>query len=109
MKTWTNNPFQDKHHPNTTGQAQRYETTSVFLPSHVDGPTAQRRQQTKAAYGLQRLLVDEKSRTKAILKPGEWKSLTIDHVRIRPGAADQGAIVRWIFEEFLRVRSSGRN
>ena len=56
-------------------------------------------------YGLQRLLVDEKSRPKAILKPGEWKSLTSDHVRVQTGTADQIAIVRWIFEEFLRVKS----
>src|SRR6266481_10178855 len=47
-------------------------------------------------YGLQRLLVDEKSRPKAILKPGEWKSLTSDHVRVQTGTADQIAIVRWI-------------
>src|SRR5262249_18411633 len=44
-------------------------------------------------------------RPKAILKPGEWKSLTSEHVRVQPGSADQIAIVRWIFEEFVRVKS----
>jgi DNA invertase Pin-like site-specific DNA recombinase len=36
-------------------------------------------------YGLQRLLVDEKSRPKAILKPGEWKSLTSGMSELEPG------------------------
>lgn len=56
------------------------------------------------SYGLQRLLVDEKSRSKTILKPGEWKSLISEHVKVIPGAADEIATVRWIFEEFARVK-----
>ncbi|WP_275189087.1 recombinase family protein [Bradyrhizobium sp. CSA112] len=56
-------------------------------------------------YGLQRLLVDEKSRPKTILKPGEWKSLISEHVKVLPGTPDETAIVRWIFEEFARVKS----
>jgi Recombinase len=56
-------------------------------------------------YGLQRLLVDEKSRPKTILKPGEWKSLISEHVKVLPGTPDEAAIIRWIFEEFARVKS----
>ena len=56
-------------------------------------------------HDLERLVVDEKSQQKGILKPGKYKNLISDHVRVRPGTADERAAIRWIFEEFVRGRS----
>lgn len=58
----------------------------------------------KVGYGLVRELVDEKERSKGILKKGDHKYLTTDHVRVRPGDARELAIVRWIFNRFLEVK-----
>jgi DNA invertase Pin-like site-specific DNA recombinase len=62
----------------------------------VGGPTG---------YGLQRLAVDEESRPKGVLADGEHKFLRTDHVRVRPGTADERAIVQWIFQEYLQGKS----
>src|SRR5215467_9974739 len=56
-------------------------------------------------YGLQRLAVDEESRPKAILADGERKFLSTDHVRVRPGTADERAIVQWIFQKYDQGKS----
>src|SRR5215467_3520695 len=56
-------------------------------------------------YGLQRLAVDKEFRPKAILADGERKFLSTDHVRVRPGTADERAIVKWIFEEYVQGKS----
>jgi DNA invertase Pin-like site-specific DNA recombinase len=56
-------------------------------------------------YGLQRVAVDEKSQPKGILRDGERKFLSTDHVRVCPGTTDERAIIKWIFEEFLRGKS----
>jgi DNA invertase Pin-like site-specific DNA recombinase len=56
-------------------------------------------------YGLHRVLVDEKLQSKGILKRGDRKYLTTDHVRFHPGADDEVAVVKWIFNEFLKVKS----
>jgi DNA invertase Pin-like site-specific DNA recombinase len=58
-----------------------------------------------AAYGLQRLVVDEKCRPKGVLKAGERKFLITDRVRLGPGTPDQTEVVKWIFEEYLRHKS----
>ncbi|MFB9266047.1 recombinase family protein [Bradyrhizobium erythrophlei] len=50
-------------------------------------------------------MVDERFQSKGPLKNGERKYLTTDHVRIRPGNADEVAIVRWIFARFLENHS----
>jgi DNA invertase Pin-like site-specific DNA recombinase len=57
------------------------------------------------AYALQRVLVDEKLQPKGILKKGDRKYLQTDHVRLKPGAANEVAVVKWIFHRFLEVRS----
>ena len=57
------------------------------------------------AYGLQRVLVDENLKPKGILKKGDRKYLQTDHVRLQPGPANEVAIVQWIFNRFLEVRS----
>jgi Recombinase len=56
-------------------------------------------------YGLERLAVDKDSRPKGILADGECKFLSTDHVRVRPGTADERAIVKWIFKEYLEGKS----
>lgn len=57
-------------------------------------------------YGLHRILVDENLEPKGIvLKRGERKYLTTDHVRFGPGTDEEVAVVKWIFNEFLKVKS----
>jgi hypothetical protein len=58
-----------------------------------------------AAYGLQRLVVDEHSHPKGFLKRGERKFLITDRVRLGPGTSDQVKVVKWIFEQYLQERS----
>lgn len=58
----------------------------------------------KVGYGLVRDLVDEKEQSKGLLKEGERKYLTTDHIRVRPGPPEEVAIVRWIFNRFLEVK-----
>src|SRR6266478_919006 len=60
------------------------------------------------AYGLQRVLVDEKSLPKGVLGAGERKCLTTEHVRIHPGLVGEVAIVRWIFREFVQGKTEKR-
>ncbi|UVK49596.1 recombinase family protein (plasmid) [Mesorhizobium sp. AR07] len=55
-----------------------------------------------AGYGFRRLLVDASRKPKAILKPREWKSLVTDRVILVPGPAEEIAIVRWIFKQFVK-------
>lgn len=55
-------------------------------------------------YALVRELVDEKDRSKGVMKKGDRKYLTTDHIRVRPGDAKEIAVVRWIFERFLEVK-----
>ncbi|MCC8964904.1 recombinase family protein [Bradyrhizobium sp. Pear76] len=57
-----------------------------------------------AAFAIQRVLVDGNQRIKGFLKKGQQKNLTTDHVRLRPGAPKQIAIVNWIFQQCLRGR-----
>ncbi|MDA9450774.1 hypothetical protein XI04_32840 [Bradyrhizobium sp. CCBAU 11430] len=59
----------------------------------------------KVGYGLVRELVDEKDQSKGIMKNGDRKYLTTDHIRVRPGDPREAAIVRWIFARFLEVKS----
>lgn len=58
-----------------------------------------------APYGLQRMVVDDHSRPKGLLKRGERKFLITDRVRLGPGPADQVEVVKWIFREYLRTKS----
>src|SRR6201996_1916645 len=58
----------------------------------------------EVGYGLRRQLVDEKLRPKAILQKGDRKYLITDHVRVLPGPAEEIAVVRWIFEQFVNKK-----
>lgn len=51
------------------------------------------------------MLVDEKLQPKGVLKKGDRKYLQTDHVRLQPGAANEVAVVKWIFHRFLELRS----
>lgn len=51
----------------------------------------------KAAFGLDRLLVDQHGTPKQILAPGEHKSIATDRVILVPGKAKEVATVRRIF------------
>jgi DNA invertase Pin-like site-specific DNA recombinase len=59
----------------------------------------------EVSYGLRRQLVNEKMQPKAILERGDRKYLITDHVRVSPGTADEIAVVRWIFAQFLKKKS----
>lgn len=57
------------------------------------------------AYGFRRELVDPNRKAKTILQKGEHKALITDRVRIALGEAEEIAVVRWIFEQCLKLRS----
>ncbi|PDT83340.1 recombinase [Bradyrhizobium sp. Y36] len=59
----------------------------------------------RAGYGLVRELVDEKMQTRRVMKKGERKYILTDHIRVRPGDPMEIAVVRWIFQRFLEIRS----
>jgi len=59
----------------------------------------------RAGYALVRELVDEKMQARRVMKKGERKYIITDHIRIRPGDPKEIAVVRWIFQRFLDVRS----
>ena len=59
----------------------------------------------QAGYALVRELVDEKMQTRRAMKKGERKYILTDHIRIRPGPAEEVAEVRWMFQRFLEIRS----
>ncbi|MCJ9729384.1 recombinase family protein [Bradyrhizobium sp. PRIMUS42] len=59
----------------------------------------------RAGYALVRELVDEKMQTRGVMKKGDRKYILTDHIRIRPGAPKEIAVVKWIFQRFFEVRS----
>ncbi|QIO32779.1 recombinase family protein [Bradyrhizobium sp. 1(2017)] len=59
----------------------------------------------RAGYALVRELVDEKMQTRGVMRTGDRKYILTDHIRIRPGNPREIAVVRWIFDRFLEVRS----
>ncbi|HPC51807.1 MAG TPA: recombinase family protein [Verrucomicrobiota bacterium] len=54
-----------------------------------------------AGYGLRRMLVDQSGERKAVLKIGEQKSIQTDRVILVAGPAEEVAIVRGIYRDFL--------
>ncbi|QIP01716.1 recombinase family protein [Bradyrhizobium symbiodeficiens] len=59
----------------------------------------------RAGYALVRELVDEKMQTRGVMKKGDRKYILTDHIRIGPGDPKEIAVVKWIFQRFLEVRS----
>jgi DNA invertase Pin-like site-specific DNA recombinase len=64
------------------------------------------RQGGPAGFGLRRLLVDENGVPKAELSRGEHKSITTDRVILVPGPPDEVAVVREIYNRFVREQAS---
>ncbi len=56
------------------------------------------------SFALHRELVDAKRNSKGLLEPGQRKSLHDDKVILRAGPAEETAVVRWIFETFVKDR-----
>lgn len=57
-------------------------------------------------YGLRRMMVDESERPKGQLEKGQYKALQSDRVRLRHGSAEEAAVVRCIFDQFVNGRKS---
>lgn len=57
-------------------------------------------------YGLRRLMVDENEHPKAFLEKGQFKALQSDRVRLQPGSAEETAVIRIIFDQFVNGRKS---
>ena len=66
------------------------------------------RQGGSAGYGLRRVLVNMHGETKGTLNRGEQKSLQTDRVILVPGPDNEVAIVRRIYETFVRHGKSER-
>ncbi|MCA1382709.1 recombinase family protein [Bradyrhizobium sp. BRP23] len=57
-------------------------------------------------YGLRRIMVDENEHPKAELNKGQYKALQSDRVRLRRGSAEEAAVIRCIFDQFVHARRS---
>ncbi|MBH5370522.1 recombinase family protein [Bradyrhizobium glycinis] len=57
-------------------------------------------------YGLRRLMVDESEHPKGFLEKGQFKALQSDRVRLQPGSAEETAVIRIIFDQFVNGRTS---
>jgi len=71
------------------------------MPDFPHGLQGGRQNRLRAAAGAR----DEKLQPKGVLKRGDRKYLITDHVRLRHGTTDEVAVVRWIFQSFLRLKS----
>jgi DNA invertase Pin-like site-specific DNA recombinase len=58
----------------------------------------------QAGYGLRRLLLSAKGVPKGELQPGEIKNIFTDRIVLVPGPQQEVAVVRWIFDSFVRRR-----
>jgi DNA invertase Pin-like site-specific DNA recombinase len=58
----------------------------------------------QAGYGMRRLLISDKGVPKGELKPGEIKNIFTDRILLIPGPQQEVAVVRWIFDSFVRRR-----
>jgi DNA invertase Pin-like site-specific DNA recombinase/NADH:ubiquinone oxidoreductase subunit E len=56
----------------------------------------------QVGYGLRRLLLSDKGIPKGELKPGEIKNIFTDRVLVIPGPLQEVAVVRWVFDSFVR-------
>lgn len=67
------------------------------------------RQGGSPGFGLRRMLLDEHRTPKTQLLAGERKSLQTDRVILIPGPADETAVVREIYEQFVHRRAAERD
>jgi DNA invertase Pin-like site-specific DNA recombinase len=87
------------------GEYSRELSSKVFL-GQCRGTREGFRQGAAAGYALQRVLVDCNGNVKGPLQNGERKNLQSDHVVIVPGLPNEVALVRRVFEWFLKERLS---
>ena len=66
------------------------------------------RQGGPAGFGLRRMLIDVTGAPKGVLKRGEQKSLQTDRVILVPGPEEEVAIVRSIYDQFVKEGKSER-
>ena len=59
-----------------------------------------------AGFGLRRMLVDHTGQQKGLLKMGEHKSIQTDRVILVPGPDEEVAIVRWMYDAFVKEGKS---
>ena len=59
-------------------------------------------------YGVRRMVVDEAGRPKGLLEPGEWKAMRSDRVLPIPGPRNELAVIRRIFDLYIRKNSCQR-
>jgi len=64
------------------------------------------RQGGPPGFGLRRVMVDCNREPKAILAPGEYKSLQTDRVILTPGPPEEIALVRKIYQDFVKAGMS---
>jgi len=64
------------------------------------------RQGGPAGFGLRRMLIDAAGNTKGVLKRGEHKSLQTDRVVLVAGPEEEQAVVRSIYERFVKQGKS---
>lgn len=57
-------------------------------------------------YGLRRLMVDESEHPKGRLERGQYKALQSDRVRLQHGSAEEAAVIRCMFDQFVNGRKS---
>jgi hypothetical protein len=62
-----------------------------------------------AGYGLRRRLLVDGVTPGALLKEGQWKSIQTDRVTLVPGPADEIALVRQIYIQYVYLRRSERD
>jgi DNA invertase Pin-like site-specific DNA recombinase len=58
----------------------------------------------RAAYGLRRMLVDERGLAKSLLQDGERKFLHTDRTILVPGPSREVETVRWIFDQYVNQK-----
>jgi DNA invertase Pin-like site-specific DNA recombinase len=66
------------------------------------------RQGGLAGFGLRRQLIDREGRVKAVLMPGERKSIQTDRIVLIPGPPEEIAVVQNIFDLYTVSRLSAR-
>jgi DNA invertase Pin-like site-specific DNA recombinase len=57
-------------------------------------------------YGFRRMAVDAAGRTRGLLAPGHWKSVSSDHVVLVAGPDQEKAVIRWIFRQYVKQGST---
>lgn len=63
----------------------------------------------RGAYGLRRMLVDERGVAKSILQDGQRKFLHTDRTVLVPGPSEEVEAVRWIFDQYVSQKTSMTN